>query len=444
MKLGPLLRLYMAVFLPCSNCAERSVLAAATRPPQSDKITTLRLERRRPRTRGPVLAQAGSGRLRATSLRLQKKVHAHAQRRNTDLRLTKVRSLTDGDGSQSSEYYGRITVGTPPQEFHVVFDTGSGNLMLPSTQCDNEACKAHNRYNTGTSTTMLDVAYAEKPDQQTDDQGNRDLVTITFGTGEVTGIFLRDIICVGDVCTQGNFVAATEESTEPFLMAPFDGILGLALPQLSEGAHFNIMDCMVREQSLKTHIFSVFFAVAEGEDSEISFGDYRPERMASKLVWVPITSNGYWQVPMSDIAIGNKPAGLCNGECRVVVDTGTSLIAGPTHIVDRLEALLSVADNCSNLGTLPVLGFVVAGHVLNMLPEDYVSVDVDDGCDLALMALDIPPPKGPLFIFGDPFLRKYYTVYDRENLRVGFAVAKHPHSQITKHPLQLLIELDAD
>merc|ERR1719201_204838 len=41
------------------------------------------------------------------------------------------------------------------------------------------------------------------------------------------------------------------------------------------------------------------------------------------------------------------------------------------------------------------------------------------------MTLDVPPPKGPLFIFGDPFLRRFVTIYDMDGPSVGFAVAKH-------------------
>ena len=33
---------------------------------------------------------------------------------------------------KASEYYGQVSVGSPPQTFLVVFDTGSGNLLLPS------------------------------------------------------------------------------------------------------------------------------------------------------------------------------------------------------------------------------------------------------------------------------------------------------------------------
>lgn len=344
---------------------------------------------------------------------------------------------TDGEAS-ASEYYGKIQLGTPPQEFTVVFDTGSGNLLIPSKQCADEACKSHKSFDAAASNTSVDIAFADQPDKQVNKGGDRDVVTITFGTGEISGVFIKDHICIGNICTHGNFVVATEESDEPFSLVPFDGIFGLSLPQMSEAPHFNVLDCMIRDKVLKKNVFSVFFGATDNEESEISFGEWREPRMASDIFWVPVSTPGYWQVEMEDITISNKKQGLCHGNCQVAVDTGTSLMAGPSEIINVLTEKLTVANDCSNYQKLPHLGFIVGNHILNLDPEDYIDKS-EDGCSVALMTLDIPPPKGPLFIFGDPFLRKYYTVYDRQQLKVGFALAMHPG--MDKKRQKMLIDL---
>jgi len=178
------------------------------------------------------------------------------------------------------------------------------------------------------------------------------------------------------------------------------------------------------------------FLSDEGE-SEISFGGYKSDQILSQVLWAPVNKQSYWQVAIDDVTFDNAPTGLCGAEgCQVAVDTGTSLLAGPTEIMEALDEKLDVKSDCSNFDQLPMLGFSINGQVLNLRPADYVD-RTEDGCSTALMTLDVPPPKGPLFIFGDPFLRRFVTIYDMDGPSVGFAVAKH--SDVTSGDVSSLI-----
>lgn len=367
---------------------------------------------------------------------------------------------------QASEYFGELVLGKPEQRFRVVFDTGSGNLIVPSTDCVDAACRNHVRYDAGRSESSRIISSADSEDdwlpgyhymgasgsksgsgsrsssgassvgssrgsESTSTSNSsgptrpRDSVTITFGTGQVSGVFSRDQVCVSGLCSRMNFITATNESDDPFKDVPFDGILGLGLPQLAEAQDFSYMDMLVRKGVLKHNLFSVFFAKGDQEQSEILFGDMREERMKTPLVWAPVTNPAFWQVSMRDLAFGDEPLGFCGSSgCQVALDTGTSLLAGPSRLIRKLVEKLHLNLDCSNYDELPNLGFLLDEVSLHLTPSDYV--DRSDGtCLLGFMALDIPGPRGPVFILGDPFLRRYYTVYDREHLRVGFAVARH-------------------
>lgn len=110
----------------------------------------------------------------------------------------------------------------------------------------------------------------------------------------------------------------------------------------------------------------------------------------------------------------------------MVVDTGTSILAGPVKAVNKLIAPIgNVSADCSNVHTLPTITISLAGHDYDLEPEFYVLKGADENgnvqCQLGIEGVNAGVP---IWILGDPFLRKFYTVWDAEANRVGFATAK--------------------
>jgi len=360
-------------------------------------------------------ASAGSGTSMSVSLRK---------------RVAKTKGRDVGLAHHKMEYFGAIKVGTPAQEFSVVFDTGSGNLIIPGQDCKTTACTSHEQFNFHSSSTARRVNCDGSQLVRGQDS---DEITITFGTGQVTGHCVTDQLCVGSACVERAFISSTKESSFPFASFPFDGVLGLALTRMAQSPSFSFMEGLGSVSALAKPVFSVFLSDSDAEVSEITFGGFKTERMASELLWVSVTgTTGYWEVEIEDITLDGDAQKLCplqDGKCRVAVDTGTSQLAGPSHLVQQMNSLLDVRPDCSNFLSLPELGFIIGGRVLTLAPGDYVDRAGSSSCQTALMGLDVPPPNGPLFIFGIRFLQRYYSVYDQENLRVGFALARHANEE---------------
>lgn len=397
--------------------------------------------------------------------------------------IERQQEAAEQSAGERNAYYGTLSVGSPPQPFKVVFDTGSGHLILPSMYCHSETCRAHSRYKRSASGTARDIDWNGT---LTPPNTPRDQITVAFGTGEITGVFVEDIVCLDGVesetqtshpgvsdgivatsseselpdgCMRLRMIAATEMSEEPFKAFEFDGILGLGLDGLSQSPDFNFLHVVrasVQDQgSCILDTFSVFLADNDIEDSEITLGGWVDERKEEDLSWAPVQDPemGHWMVRIKSLRVNNELLDFCRNDCKAAVDTGTSLLAVPKLAFPELYELLrhptQLEGNCDGPG--PLLHFEFEEFTLTLGPREYAQAQptssksriakprfeskAADGnetyrkdlfCRPMLMSLDMPEPLGPkLFILGEPVLRKYYTVYDAHEKRVGFARAKH-------------------
>jgi hypothetical protein len=118
---------------------------------------------------------------------------------------------------QDAQYYGKIELGSPPQSFSVIFDTGSANLWVPSARCRgfNLPCLLHRRYASQLSRTYV--------------QDDRPFA-IKYGSGSMTGFISRDTLGVGSRC-QSHGPAPPAPSPAPSRTPSHTG------PALSHRAH---------------------------------------------------------------------------------------------------------------------------------------------------------------------------------------------------------------
>jgi len=332
--------------------------------------------------------------------------------------------LQDYFNGTDLQWFGGITVGTPPQDFTVVFDTGSFTLEIPSTQCGS-ACSNQRKFDPTKSTTFVN--------------GTGKSQTLTFGTGvgvdpvqgnnwQLTTIGAKDTVSVGGLVATNSNVLLITNQTPTFAPDPFDGILGLG-PALQAGTVFNGFVT----QGLPAQ-FGLFLTPESVGKAELTLGGADTTKFNGSLTFISQpSSNGNWQLPSTSISVNGKTTTTLRAKRTIIFDSGTSSLCLDKTTTEAIYAMISpniqphgnfgaFGIPCSEIKNLPAkLDFTFtsqAGQPFNLtVPSSELSVgpfrDAPTICQTFINALDVD-------IIGGSLLKHYYSLWDVSGSRIGF------------------------
>ncbi|SPP79962.1 aspartic proteinase A2 [Drosophila guanche] len=323
----------------------------------------------------------------------------------------------------NTEYYLPVTIGTPPQKFNLLIDTGSSNLWVPSSKCAAtvKSCVSHNQYDSESSSSYVANGTAFTIEYASNSQGGVAL----------SGFLSQDTVTIADFAIQNQvFAEITDEPEASFLSSPFDGMFGLGYGSISIGGVTPPFYNLVAQGLIKHPVFSIYLnrnGTSATDGGELILGGIDSTLFTGCLTYVPVSQQGYWQFVMSSALLAGH--NFCT-KCQAILDVGTSLIVAPAAAVAKINQILNVLNptdtsgvflvNCSTISSLPTMVFTIARNEFPLQPSDYV-LQYGEKCVSSFTSL----AGSDLWILGEVFMGAYYTVYDLGYNQIGMAKALH-------------------
>lgn len=315
---------------------------------------------------------------------------------------TYTESLTD---YADTEYFGAISIGG--QSFEVIFDTGSSNLWVPSSSCS--GCGASNSFDVSSSASYfaLDESFS-----------------ISYGSGSAEGTVGSDTVSIGSLSTTAEFGLIT--SATGFATSDFDGICGLAFESLADDNITPFFVQLFESGQISNEQFA--FDLSDGSPS-LTLGGYDESR---SIWWASLVSETYFEISLGNIEVDGTSLSSVSS---AISDTGTSYLVGPSADVAAIGAAIGAEYSsryglyfveCEDMSSLKDIEITLQssahsseGQTFTFTADDYIfEYEEYDLCVVGMAGMS----GLDFWILGDVFIRKYYTVYDMENGRVGFAI----------------------
>ncbi|KAK8063025.1 hypothetical protein PG997_015122 [Apiospora hydei] len=355
------------------------------------------------------------------------------------------------------QWYADILVGTPPQEFTVLIDTGSPYLMLPASNCT--TCGDHTLFDAALSSTFsVSSATPINPQFAT----GADAIPLNQSEGATCYLNADTVDFVG-LQVQNQPLLLCDSYAPTLNDMPIDGILGMAPPNDTsvKSLYWNLYDSGI----FQVPEFGLYLAQGTSGAAEMSLGGLDADMYKGNLQYTRLSDDASgkpsgWVVDQQSVSVGSgsrKKSVLPLGQSQqqqgkrdggppawAVLDTGTAFIQGPdkdtvAKFYAQISSDIRMIDPAgawgADCGTLDRVATAItftlgpqSVAITLIVPKEEFNMGEYPGqngtCQAVVSSPGVPgfsDGSSPIWILGSPLLKQYYTSWDGINNVVGWA-----------------------
>ncbi|KAL4503141.1 hypothetical protein ABPG72_014370 [Tetrahymena utriculariae] len=311
-------------------------------------------------------------------------------------------------------YVGKIQIGTPPQTFTVIYDTGSNDLFVQQYGC--QGCTTQSTLKGYTPNFYQ--AYLSSTSNVSTNQSKLSYGSLTaYGFQGTESFWLN-----GYAAAKFSMLFVNQEGSSQFgsQSSAFDGIMGLSNAQ----SNINIFEQGKSEGVINSSLFA--FDLGQ---KKFYYDDIDQQYLDAPTV--PCSMDDRWTFTILGLHINGQDYTDDLSSQDGLVDSGTSFIYLSNGIIN---AIVNSSRNfyqtkefyflqncvgclCQEINTLPVIEFYSRGALIRLPPSQYmVAIYQMYACVLSIQ----DSSQFGFNLLGDSFMRQLVVTYNKEDNQMTF------------------------
>ncbi|THH14900.1 hypothetical protein EW146_g5492 [Bondarzewia mesenterica] len=242
-------------------------------------------------------------------------------------------SITN-QGSDTS-YFGVVNIGTPAQSFDLVLDTGSSDLWVAANTC--QSCPS--------GTPEFDPTKSSSLQSSSSGQS----IQLHYGSGAVSGNLAQDTVSMGPFTVNNQPFLIVNQITSGLIDGSLAGIMGLAFDKISGTGSTPFWQTLLNNNQFQNPEMSFWItrflnnqnAANEEPGGVLTLGGTNSTLFTGDIDFQNFPSGSqttFWLQTVSSVTVNSNSVSIGAGSALAAIDTGTTLIGGPSDAVANIWA----------------------------------------------------------------------------------------------------------